>query len=100
MITNRFIIIANASVTLENLGNSLGHGVIESNEVGNVDGLPGRDDGPFELIHGSVLLAVGVNFTRNVAPGIFHDIKTIRKSGLVNDIDFLAARKSRVERET
>ena len=99
MIRNRYIIIANASVTPENLGNALGYDVIERSEVGNVGGLPNRDNGPFERTHGSVLLAVGVNFTRNVAPGIFHDIKTIRKSGLVNDIDFLAARKSRVERE-
>ena len=100
MIINRYIIISNASVTLENLGNTLGHDVMERNGVGNVDGLLNRDDGPCERTHGPVLLAVGVNFTRNVAPGIFHDIKTIRKSGLVNDIDFLAARKSRVERET
>ena len=99
MIRNRYIIISNASVTLENLGNTLGYDVIEKNGIGNVDGLLNRDDGPCERTHGPVLLVVGVNFTRNVAPGIFHDIKTIRKSGLVNDIDFLAVRKSRVERE-
>ena len=99
MIRNRYIIIANASVTLENLDNALGHDVMERNGVGNVDGLLNRDDGPCERTHGPVLLAVGVNFTRNVAPDIFHDIETIRKSESVNDIDFLAARKSRVERE-
>ena len=44
MTRNRYIIIANAPVTLENLGNVLGHGVIERNEVGNVGGLPGHDD--------------------------------------------------------
>ena len=100
MIRNRYIIIANASVTPENLGNALGYDVIERSEVGNVGGLPNRDNGPFERTHGSVLLAVGVNFTRNVAPDIFHDIETIRKSESVNDIDVLAERKSRAERET
>ena len=45
MIRNRYIIIANASVTPENLDNVLGHDVIERSEVGNVDGLPNRDDG-------------------------------------------------------
>ena len=45
MIINRYIIISNASVTLENLGNTLGHDVMERNGVGNVDGLPNRDDG-------------------------------------------------------
>ena len=45
MIRNRYIIIANASVTLENLDNALGHGVMERNEVVNVGGLPGHDDG-------------------------------------------------------
>ena len=44
MITNRFIIIANASVTLKNLGNALEHAVIERNEVGNDDGLSRHDD--------------------------------------------------------
>ena len=88
MIRNRYIIIANASVTLENLGNALGYDVIERNGVGNGDGLPNRGNGPSKRTHGPVLLAVGVNFTRNVTPDIFHDIETIRKSGLVNDIDF------------
>ena len=100
MIRNRYIIIANASVTPENLGNALGYDVIERNEVGNIGGLPGHDDGPFERTHGPVLFAVGVNFTRNVAPDIFHDIEITRESGLVNGIDFLAARKPRAERET
>ena len=45
MIRNRYIIIANASVTPENLGNMLGHDVIERGEVGNVDGLPNCNDG-------------------------------------------------------
>ena len=45
MIRNRYIIIANASVTLENLGNAFGYDVIERNGIGNVDGLPNRDDG-------------------------------------------------------
>ena len=45
MIINRYIIISNASVTLENLGNTLGHDVMERNGVGNVDGFPGHVDG-------------------------------------------------------
>ena len=88
MITNRFIIIANASVTLKNLGNALEHAVIERNGVGNGDGLSRHDNGPSKRTHGPVLFSIGVNFTRNVTPDIFHDIKTIRKSGLVNNIDF------------